>query len=164
MVCKLHSASNFLFKLSFLVLLLSLMNNESGRTKPHLPFSFKEYIILTKNISADSADAIEKRILIYLLELEPNNPIFTKIGMLQDRIKQDLIQECRINPPDVRTIKRISPKSCKKWSKLDEKIFKQCITQYCRDLPSETKNEFKTNFMVCLNQANARLGLPQITL
>lgn len=84
--------------------------------------------------------------------------------MLQDRIKQDLIQECRINPPDVRTIKRISPKSCKKWSKLDEKIFKQCITQYCRDLPSETKNEFKTNFMVCLNQANARLGLPQITL
>ena len=108
--------------------------------------------------------AIEKRILIYLLELEPNNPIFTKIGMLQDRIKQDLIQECRINPPDVRTIKRISPKSCKKWSKLDEKIFKQCITQYCRDLPSETKNEFKTNFMVCLNQANARLGLPQITL
>lgn len=108
--------------------------------------------------------AIEKRILIYLLSLEPNNQIFTKIGMLQDRIKQDLIQECRINPPEVKTIKRISAKSCKKWAKLDKKIFKQCITQYCRDLPVETKNEFKTNFLECLNQANARLGLPKITL
>lgn len=108
--------------------------------------------------------AIEKRILIYLLSLEPNNQIFTKIGMLQDRIKQDLIQECRINPPEVKTIKRISAKSCKKWAKLDKKIFKQCITQYCRDLQVETKNEFKTNFLECLNQANARLGLPKITL
>lgn len=108
--------------------------------------------------------AIEKRILIYLLSLPPNNQIFTKIGMLQDRIKQDLIQECRINLPEVKTIKRISPKSCKKWAKLDEKIFKQCITQYCRDLPIETKNEFKTNFLERLNQANARLGLPNIIL
>ena len=109
--------------------------------------------------------ALEKRILVYLLSLEPNHILFEKIGKLQDSIKQDLIKYCHLNPPTIENIKNIADiKVCKKWANLDENTFKKCITQYCKELPDNIKEKFKDDFITCLNNANARLGLPQIVL
>ena len=108
---------------------------------------------------------IERRILIYLLSLSPRDSFFTKINMLQDTIKNDLQQNCRIVPAETNIIKdknKVDISNCKKWAKTNRKIFKQCVTQYCKSLPKEFKDGFKIDFIRCLNAANARLGLPKV--
>jgi len=109
--------------------------------------------------------AIERRILVHLLSLPPNDDFFAKIDILQDAIKNDLQQNCRIVPAEVDNIKdvrKVDITSCKRWAKNNKKIFKQCITQYCKSISKEVKDNFKTEFLHCLNVANSRLGLPKM--
>ena len=107
---------------------------------------------------------LEKRIIIYLLQLEANNPLFEKLDKLQETIKNELVQKCRINPPDISTVCCADTKSCKAWAQLDEKIFKKCITAYCKSLDSTIINAFKKDFIERLNASNVKLGLPKIDI
>lgn len=107
---------------------------------------------------------LEKRIILYLLQLEANNPLFEKIDKLQEAIKNELVQKCRINPPDISTVSSADTKSCKTWAQLDEKLFKKCITAYCKSLDSTIINTFKKEFIERLNISNIKLGLPKIDI
>lgn len=106
--------------------------------------------------------AIERRILLYLITLPPNNEIFNKINKLQESIKNELIHECRINPADVDRIRCIAIDNCKTWANNNKTIFKKCITQYCKDLDANLKRKFKEDVLNCLNEVNVRLGLPKL--
>lgn len=107
---------------------------------------------------------LEKRIIVYLLQLEANDPLFEKIGKLQEAIKNELVHECRINPPDISTVCCADTKSCKAWAQIDKKLFKKCITAYCKSLDSTTVNRFREDFIERVNVSNIRLGLPKIDI
>lgn len=107
--------------------------------------------------------AIERRILLYLITLPPNNEIFTKINKMQESIKNELIHECRINPVETEVIKCVDISNCKTWANNNKTIFKKCITQYCKDLNSNLKKQFKKDVLNCLNEVNIRLGLPKLS-
>ena len=107
---------------------------------------------------------LEKRIIIYLLQLEAKDPLFEKIDKLQDSIKNELVQKCRINPPDILTVRLADPKSCKAWAQLDKKLFSACVTAYCKSLDETTINNFKKEFVERLNASNIKLGLPKIDI
>lgn len=106
--------------------------------------------------------AIERRILLYLLTLPPKHEIFTKINKMQEAIKNELIHDCRIIPAEIETIKCVDISNCKIWANNNKSIFKQCITQYCKDLDIKLKEQFKRDFLICLNEVNTRLGLPKL--
>lgn len=59
---------------------------------------------------------LEKRIIVYLLQLEANDPLFEKIDKLQEAIKNELVHDCRINPPNISTVCNADTKSCKTWA------------------------------------------------
>lgn len=107
---------------------------------------------------------LEKRIIIYLLQLEAKDPLFEKIDKLQDSIKNELVQECRINPPDISTVRLADTKSCKAWAQLDKKLFNACVTAYCKSLDETIINNFKKEFVERLNSSNIKLGLPKIDI
>ena len=107
---------------------------------------------------------LEKRIIIYLLNLEANDPLFNKIDKLQEAIKNELVHECRLNPPDITTVCNADTVSCKTWSKIDDKLFKKCIVAYCKSLDETLKNEFKKDFIERINISNSKLGLPKIQI
>ena len=99
---------------------------------------------------------------MYLLTLPPKHEIFTKINKMQEAIKNELIHDCRIIPAEIETIKCVDISNCKIWANNNKSIFKQCITQYCKDLDIKLKEQFKRDFLICLNEVNTRLGLPKL--
>ena len=107
---------------------------------------------------------LEKRIIVYLLQLEANDPLFEKIDKLQEAIKNELVHDCRINPPDISTVCNADTKSCKTWAQLNDKLFKKCIAYYCKSLDSAIINTFKEEFVERLNASNIKLGLPKIDI
>ena len=98
------------------------------------------------------------------MNLEANDPLFDKIDKLQDTIKNELVQQCRLNPPNIDTVCNADIASCKNWSKIDDKIFKKCIVAYCKSLDKEIKDKFKKDFIDRVNISNNKLGLPKIQI
>ncbi|ARX09112.1 TPA: AAA family ATPase [Proteus mirabilis] len=105
--------------------------------------------------------AIERRIIVFILELPGDDHFFIKF----DKEKERFINEFKmsgfktLNPIEIKDEKIVSISLCKKWAEGNLPEFKKYITYYVKTINSDV---FRNDFISKINEINKRRGLPII--
>lgn len=106
--------------------------------------------------------AIERRIIIFILDLDNDDPFFLKFKnereFFLNQFKSAGLKS--LTRSDIMNANKISIEACKRWAELDKAKFRQYVTYYC-DIISE-KFDFRDKFIKAVNKINASYGMPEI--
>lgn len=117
------------------------------------------YMILP---DADSL-ALERRIIIFILNLDGNDAFFRSIGLEKEQFLDQfkIAGVASLNPLDVMNEKVVNISNCKSWAKQNSVLFKKCVTRYVSTLDNR---EFISTFINRINFINKNRGLPLISI
>jgi len=108
--------------------------------------------------------AIERRIILYIINMENDDPFFEKFNKERDRFLDEFKQAGirSLSPADIANEKEINIKHCKQWADEDPAEFKKYITYYADNL--EARDKFVTDFMAKVNELVVKAGLPPVPI
>lgn len=108
--------------------------------------------------------AIERRIIIYIINMSNGDEFFAKFNkerdIFLDEFKQAGIKS--LSCEDIEDETKVPIKFCKYWADKNKPDFKKYITYYCQHL--ESREEFVQLFLQKINAVNLQQGLPLIAL
>lgn len=107
--------------------------------------------------------AIERRIIIFIIELENDDQFFTKFKKERTRFLDEFKQAGikSLNPEHIADKDKTPIKICKKWADSNPSQFKKYITYYCNNIEDTT--EFGGEFISKLNKLLEKTGAPPIS-
>ncbi len=115
------------------------------------------YIVLPDKASL----AIERRIIIFILELPSNDIFFIRFNKEKERFinefKMSGLKTLNLNK--IKNEKDVNISSCKKWAEGNLSEFKKYITYYAKTINSDV---FRNDFISRINAINKKRGLPII--
>ncbi|EJL04712.1 hypothetical protein PflQ2_3539 [Pseudomonas fluorescens Q2-87] len=111
----------------------------------------------------DQGLAIERRIIVFILELENDDNFFVKFKKERERLlgefKDAGIKSLAVK--DVMDEAKTPVANCKSWADKDKLKFKEYITYYCG--VAEGRDGFLISFVNAINKINAMSGMPALT-
>lgn len=108
--------------------------------------------------------AIERRIIIYIIELENDDQFFSKFKKERTRFLDEFKQAGikSLTPKHIADEDSVSIKNCKNWADNNSSEFKKYITYYCECLDDRVK--FAQQFIDIFNQLSDKIGMPPISI
>ncbi|MBB2886953.1 MULTISPECIES: AAA family ATPase [Pseudomonas] len=107
--------------------------------------------------------AIERRIIVFILELENDDGFFVKFKKERERLLSEFkdagIKSLAVK--DVMSEAKTPISNCKAWADKDKVKFKEYITYYCG--MAQGRDEFSVSFVNAINKINAMSGMPALT-
>lgn len=103
--------------------------------------------------------AIEKRIMLFILELKNSDYFFQSLEREQSSFFQ-AFKKAGLEGIDADSIKDAPIDTCKKWANHEGAKFKHYITCYCRQMDADLRGQFVDNFIERVNSINQKRGVP----
>ncbi len=100
--------------------------------------------------------AIEKRIIIYLLDLDGDDALFKDHEKMQ---VESTITDININ---INKIRQTEVKECKKWAKNNKQLFQKAITRYVKDNRDNIFDKFREDIIMLINKKREENFLPKL--
>lgn len=100
--------------------------------------------------------AIEKRIIIYLLDLDGDDALFKDHEKMQ---VESTITDININ---INKIRQTGLKECKKWAENNKYLFQRAITRYVNDNRDNIFDKFRENIIMLINKKREENFLPKL--
>lgn len=116
------------------------------------------YLVLP---DADSL-AIERRMVVFIINLDNGDAFFTKFGREREAFLLDFKSAHikSLSTTDVADPVKTSIERCKAWADSDKNAFKKYVTYYCEQ--SGLREAFRAAFVEKVNKVNRLHGLPTI--
>lgn len=106
--------------------------------------------------------AIERRIMVFIHELQNDDGFFVKFGKERarflDSFKQSGVRSLDI--ADIKDAQKTSIDICKRWANSNKAQFRKYVTYYASH--AQGREQFVQEFLDRINYMNARQGLPKI--
>lgn len=137
---------------------LALFDADVGPTELAKIKNSDLYLVLP---DADSM-AIERRIVVFIIGMDNNDPFFAKFGRERDAFLLEFksAQMKSLSVADVANPAKTPIDRCKAWADSDKAAFKRYVTYYAEQ--SGLSDAFRSEFTNRINKLKQKLGLPMI--